>query len=486
MSQAAVSEDVVREQKSDAEIAGELPKLLAKLREAHRRKGPPDEAERLRWLSRIERLMLSNKERIADAISADFGSRSRHETMIAEIFVTVSYIRYVKENLRHWMEPERRHVAFTFFPARNEVLYQPLGVVGIISPWNYPMQLAMAPLVCAMSAGNRALIKPSELTPRTSELLAELLASQFADDEVAVVTGGPEVGQAFSRLPFDHLVFTGSTAVGRHVMRAAADNLVPCTLELGGKSPALIAPDFPIDTAAERIIGGKLFNSGQTCIAPDYVLVKEEQVDELVASLKAHAARMYPTLVSNPDYTSIVHPRHKARLEKHLAEAAEKGAKLVPLNPAGESFEGSPKLEPCLVLGATDEMSVMQDEIFGPVLPILPYKDFGDALDHVNDRPRPLALYVFSHDERTVQRTLRDTTSGGVSVNDTMVHFAQDDMPFGGVGASGMGHYHGREGFEALSKKKPVFYQARVNGTALLRPPFGKTIDTAMRFLLGK
>ncbi len=482
----AVAAEVQPPTKTDTQVAEELPKLLARLREAHRRKGPPDEAERLRWLSRIERLMLTNKERIADAISADFGNRSRHETMIAEIFVTVSYIRYVKENLRHWMEAERRHVAFTFFPARNEVLYQPLGVVGIIAPWNYPMQLAMAPLVCAMSAGNRAMLKPSELTPRTSDLLAELLSSQFSDDEVTVVTGGPEVGQAFSKLPFDHMIFTGSTAVGKHVMRAAADNLVPCTLELGGKSPAVIAPDFPIETAAERIIGGKLFNSGQTCIAPDYVLVPEGQVDELVASLKAHAARMYPTLASNPDYSSIVHPRHKARLEKHLEDAAQKGAKLVPINPAGESFEGSPKLEPRLVLGATDEMTVMQDEIFGPVLPILPYKEFGEALDYVNDHPRPLALYIFSHDDRTVQRALRDTISGGVSVNDTMVHFAQDDMPFGGVGASGMGHYHGREGFEALSKKKPVFYQARVNGTALLRPPFGKTLDTAMRFLLGK
>ena len=486
MSQAAVLPEERTVQKSDGEIVSDMPKILARLREAHRRKGPPDEAERLRWLSRIEKLLITNRERIADAVSADFGNRSKYETLLAEIFVTVSYIRYVKENLRHWIEPERRHVAFTFFPAKNEILYQPLGVVGIISPWNYPMQLAMAPLVCAMSAGNRAMIKPSEFTPRTSALLAELLASQFSEDEVAVVTGGPEVGQAFSKLPFDHLVFTGSTPVDKLVMRAAAENLVPCTLELGGKSPALIAPDFPIETAAERIIGGKLFNSGQTCIAPDYVFVKEGQVDELIAAMKSHAARMYPTLVSNPDFTSIVHERHKTRLSKYLDDATAKGAKITPINPAGESFDGSPKMEPCIVTGTTDDMVVMQDEIFGPILPILTYKDYGEAIDYVNDHARPLALYVFSHDDRTVQRTLRETTSGGVSVNDVMVHFAQDDMPFGGVGASGMGHYHGREGFEAMSKKKPVFYQARVNGTALLRPPFGKTLDTALRFLLGK
>ncbi len=466
--------------------APDLDAILARLRAAQRRGGTPSERQRLERLSKLEKTLLANKERLADAVSADFGGRSRHETLTAEIFVTASLIRYVKENLRAWMEPERREVAMTFFPARNEVRPQPLGVVGIISPWNYPVQLALAPLVYALAAGNRVMLKPSELVPRTSDLLAELLHATFSADEVVVVTGGAELAQAFSGLPFDHLVFTGSTRVGKAVMRAAAENLVPVTLELGGKSPTLVAPDYPIADAAYAIAAGKLYNAGQTCVAPDYVFVKEGREDELVAALGAAVKKLYPTLASNPDYTSIVHERHKARLEGYLTDAEKKGAKIVRIDPAGERFEGTNKMAPALVLGVTDEMLVMQDELFGPILPVMTYKELGEAIDYVNDHPRPLALYVMSHDERTVDRVLDETVSGGVSVNDFMLHVAQDDLPFGGVGASGIGAYHGREGFFALSHNKPVFHQARLNGAGLLRPPYGKAIETALRFLLGR
>ena len=468
------------------ESGGDLTATLSRLRDAHRRKGPPDEAQRLRWLAKLEKALLSNKDRIADVISADYGSRSRHESLVAEVFITASLIKYNRENLRHWMEPERRHVAMTFFPARAEVHQQPLGVVGIIAPWNYPVQLALAPLVCALAAGNRAMIKPSELTPKTGELLAEILGQAFEPDEVAVVTGGTDVGEAFSKLPIDHLVFTGSTRVGKIVMRAAAENLVPVTLELGGKSPVVVAPDFPTATAAERIISGKLFNSGQTCIAPDYVFLPAGTEDEFVAHAKQAVAAMYPKLVDNPDYTAVINAHHHKRLTGYVKDAEAKGAKIVRLNPASESFEGSNKFEPTIILGATDEMTVMQDQIFGPILPVHTYKDVSEALDYVNDHPRPLALYCFSHDDRQVTRVLTETTSGGVSINETMLHVAQDDLPFGGVGPSGMGAYHGREGFEAFSKKKPIFFQSRVNGTSLLRPPYGKAIDTLLGLLLGK
>ena len=464
----------------------DLAATLARLRSAHRRAGCPDEGQRLRWLSKLERVLLANKTRIADVLCEDYGNRSRHETLVAEVFITLGAIRYAKENLRQWMGAERREVAMTFFPARAEVVHQPLGVVGIISPWNYPIQLALAPLVGALAAGNRVMIKPSEIVPRTADLLAELIAEAFTPDEVVVVTGGPDVGEAFSKLAFDHLVFTGSTRLGRLVMRAAAENLVPCTLELGGKSPAVIAPDFPIDQAAARILSGKCFNAGQTCIAPDYVMVQRGQENAFVAAAKAAVAKMYPTLAENPDYTAVVNQHHYARVAGYLDDARAKGATIVELNPASETLDPAKhKLAPTLVLGATDDMKVMQDEIFGPVMPVLTYGELGEALDYVNDRPRPLALYCFSHDDRIVERVLRETTSGGVSINETMLHVAQDDLPFGGVGPSGMGAYHAHEGFLAMSHQKPVFHQARVNTTGLLRPPYGKVIDTMLKVLLG-
>jgi coniferyl-aldehyde dehydrogenase len=468
-----------------APTAASLEAQLARMKEAQRRSGAPSYDDRLRSLERLERAVITRKNAIADAISRDFGNRSRHESLVAEVFLVIGAIKHAKANLKDWMDPQERETGFAFLPARIELLSQPLGVVGIISPWNYPVQLALSPLVGVLAAGNRAILKPSELVPETSALLHDLIADTFAPDHVTVVTGGPDVGEAFSRLPFDHLVFTGSTRVGKVVMRAAAENLVPVTLELGGKSPAIVAKDFSIASAAERIMAGKLFNAGQTCIAPDYVLVPEDKRDAFVEACKAAACRMYPTLAKNPDYTAIVNEKHLARLQGYVSDARERGAKVVECNATGESLDGTHKMVPTLITDASDESVVMQEEIFGPVLPIHGYKSLDEAIGYVNDHPRPLALYLFSHDRATTDRVLGETISGGVTVNETMLHVAQEDLPFGGVGPSGMGHYHAREGFENFSKRKPVFRQARINTTGLLRPPYGKTVNALLKFLVG-
>lgn len=461
--------------------------VLERLKSAHRKNGAPTYAQRVERLEKLEEVLLAKKDDIAAAISSDFGNRSKHESLVAEIFVTVQHVRYVKERLHEWMEAEPREVSWVFAPARAEVVYQPLGVIGIIAPWNYPFQLAIEPLVAAMAAGNAVMIKPSELTPKTAAIIEAVVREALPKDCCAVIQGDATVGEAFSKLQFDHLLFTGSTKVGRIVMRAASDNLVPVTLELGGKSPAIVGEDFRIESAAERIMAGKLFNAGQTCIAPDYVMLPKGKVDAFVTACKAAVEKMYPSLLKNKDYTSIVNTRHWERLTKYIEEAKEKGAKIVEINPAGETFDKEThKLAPTLVLEPDEKLAVMQEEIFGPILPIRTYATLDEAIEYVNDHPRPLALYYFGHDSARVDKVLTHTISGGACINETMLHFAQDDLPFGGVGASGMGHYHGREGFETFSKKKPIFYQSRINGAALLRPPYGKAIDFALRFLLGK
>jgi coniferyl-aldehyde dehydrogenase len=465
----------------------DLPALLKKMQLAQRAQGAPSYDQRMHNLERLEQALLRKKALLADAIHRDYGNRSRHESMVAEIFVTVQGIRHTKAHLRDWMEAEEREVGWAFMPARAEVHYQPLGVVGIIAPWNYPVQLALSPLAGALAAGNRAIIKPSELVPGTSEALKDLIAETFDPDHVAVVTGGPEVGEAFTKLPFDHLVFTGSTRVGRAVMRAAAENLTPVTLELGGKSPTIIGEECSTETAAKTIAMGKLFNAGQTCIAPDYVFVHESKKDAFVADMKAAITKMYPTLAANPDYTSVINEKHHARLTSYVDDAKAKGATVIEVNPANETLDPKAhKLVPTLIVGATDDMLVMQDEIFGPILPIQTYKTLDEAIDYVNDHPRPLALYYFGHQKARLEKVLTHTISGGVSVNATMLHVAQDDLPFGGVGPSGIGAYHAREGFETFSKKKPIFYQSRVNSAGLLAPPFGKAVEMFLRFVLGK
>lgn len=461
--------------------------VLKRMRAAARKHGPPDYDERIAHLDKLERVLLERKSDLARAVSADFGNRSKHETLGAEVLVVANEIKHVRAHLHEWMETESREVAWMFLPARAEVVMQPVGVVGVVSPWNYPVQLSLSPLVNALAAGNRVMIKPSELAGETAELLKQLVAETFASDHVAVVTGGPDVAEAFTRLPFDHLVFTGSTRLGKIVMRAAAENLVPVTLELGGKSPVIVGESFAIKRAAELVMFGKCFNAGQTCVAPDYAFVPKGRLDAFVEECRAVVTKMYPKLANNPDYTSIVTSSHYDRLQGYLADARERGAKLVELNPAKEDLDrASRKIAPTLLLDAKEEMSVMQEEIFGPILPVLGYDKLEEAIEYVNDRPRPLALYYFDDDQRRIDRVLRETISGGVVINDTMLHVAQSDLPFGGVGASGIGAYHGREGFEALTKKKPVFYQSRINGMGLLRPPYVERTDFVLRTLLGK
>ncbi|MBX3192183.1 MAG: coniferyl aldehyde dehydrogenase [Labilithrix sp.] len=467
--------------------ASELHATLAKLKAAQRKQGAPDYDTRIEHLDKLEQMLVSKKHEIAKAIGMDFGVRSPHESLIAEVMVTVNAVKHARAHLHEWMETEPREVSWMFLPGRAEVVMQPVGVVGIISPWNYPVNLALGPLVSALAAGNRAFIKPSDLVPDTGELLKKLIAETFASDHVTVVTGGVDVAEAFSQLPFDHLVFTGSTRLGKVVMRAAAENLVPVTLELGGKSPAIVGESFSIAQAAQKIMMGKCFNAGQTCIAPDYVMVPKGRADAFVEECRAAFAAMYPRMLGNPDYTAIINDRHYDRLQATLKDARDRGAKIVELNPAKEDLDpNARKMAPQLVLHAKDDSILMQDEIFGPILPIRTYETLDDAIAYVNDHPRPLALYFFDHDQRRIDKILRETISGGVAINETLIHFAQDDLPFGGVGASGMGHYHAREGFEAFTKKKPVFYQSRINGTKLLRPPYGKNIDFALKMLLGK
>jgi len=443
--------------------------------------------ERMKLLERFAEAIKSWEERLATAVSEDFGNRSRHETALAEIFIPLAGIKYVRKHLRSWMRPESRETSWVFMPAKNRIIHQPLGVVGIIAPWNYPLQLSLIPITYAIAAGNRVLLKPSELTPKTADALAAMLAEVFPPEIVSVVTGGPEVGVAFSHLPFDHLFFTGSTAVGRHVMRAAADNLVPVTLELGGKSPVIVHPDYPIEKAAERIAVGKLLNAGQTCIAPDYTLVREDQIEAFTTAFQAAVAALYPTLADNPDYTSVVNDRHYKRLTGLVDEARKRGARIVEANPANETLDPAKrKIAPTLVIGAPDDTGIMQDEIFGPLMPIVPYARLEDAIEHVNARPRPLALYYFDRDAERTRKVLSETTSGGACVNETLLHVGQDALPFGGVGPSGMGSYHGPEGFYTFSHKKAVFFQSRVNTVGLLSPPFGGTLDKMLNLLIGK
>ncbi|MFO0663525.1 MAG: coniferyl aldehyde dehydrogenase [Polyangiaceae bacterium] len=438
--------------------------MLAAMRAAARKsKRAPSLEQRLAHLRAIENLLVKNQEVIAEAISKDFSHRATQETRMTEIMMPVSLARHTREHLAEWMSIQDRESHIMTMTGRSELRPQPLGVVGIIAPWNYPVQLAFAPLIQAIAAGNRAMLKPSEFTPATSDLIKRLISETFSPEEVCVVTGDADVGQAFAKLPFDHLVFTGSTQVGKLVMKAAAENLVPVTLELGGKSPSIVGPKFSVDRAAAAIMHGKVFNAGQTCVAPDYALVPRKQVPAFVAACKVAVQKMFSSLEKNPDYTAVVNERHLGRLRSYLEEAKQKGAEVVELN-VGDRMER--KMAPTLVLEPSDDMRVMQDEIFGPILPIVPYDTLDEAIAYVNDRPRPLALYLFEDDSQIVEQVLEETISGGVTVNDFGMHVVQDALPFGGVGASGMGHYHGREGFEAFSKMKPVFYQLRLNGEA--------------------
>ena len=459
--------------------------LLERQRAAFLREGPPDLASRRADLATLRAAILARREEFATAISADFGGRSRHETAIMEIAPSLHCLDYLHRNLRRFMRPARRRVGIQFQMGSARVEHQPLGVVGIISPWNYPAFLAFAPLATALAAGNRALLKPSEFTPATSDLLARMIGEIFPPEQVGVVLGGAGVGAGFASLPFDHLLFTGSTEVGRQVMKAAAANLTPVTLELGGKSPVILMRGADLAEAAASVAYGKLANAGQTCVSPDYVLIPANQVEAFAEAYDKAVATLYPEGPASPDYTRIINDRHVARLEGLLAEAQARGAQIrrVGVNP--ESAQGLTRaMAPALIFGGDDQMRLMREEIFGPLLPVVPYREIDEAVAYVNARPRPLALYVFGPEGEDRRKILTRTTSGGVTINATLMHVAQDDLPFGGVGASGMGAYHGPEGFRAMSHAKAVFTQGRFNGMGLLRPPFGALAERMLKFLL--
>jgi coniferyl-aldehyde dehydrogenase len=459
----------------DTEII-RLKEIFNRQKSAYSKTLMPTADQRISHLKALKDVALKYQDQLAAAVNEDFSCRSKDETLLAEILTSVEGINTAIKKTRKWMKPSKRGVGMLFAPAKNEVRYQPLGIVGIIVPWNYPIFLAIGPLVGALSAGNRAMIKMSEFTPNLNKVFKAMLAEVFDENRVCIIEGEADVAMAFTEQPFDHILFTGSTAVGRHVMAAAAKNLTPVTLELGGKSPTIVSNHVPMKDAAERICFGKSMNAGQTCVAPDYILVPKAKEEEFVSAYVAAFSKMYPSLKDNNDYTAIVNDRQYQRLSSWVQDAKDKGAKLTEINPAKEDLSAGRKLAPVLVQGMKADMTIAEEEIFGPILPIISYESMDEAIAYINDRPRPLALYYFGYDKAEQDYVLNNTHSGGVSVNDTLMHLAQEDMPFGGVGDSGMGHYHGKEGFITFSKAKAVHRKGRLSTGNLAYPPYDNSI----------
>lgn len=460
-----------------------LHSILLRMREAQAGDPLPPWDVRATRLRTLEKMLNEQRVPFAEAIDADFGHRPQEETELLELYPSLSNLKHSLRRGRRWMRPRGKLANLVFLPARTALLPQPRGVVGIIVPWNYPLFLAVGPLIDALTAGNRVMLKMSEFTPRFSALFAEQVARYFSSDEIVVVTGDADVAQAFSALPFDHLLFTGSTAVGHHVMRAAAANLTPVTLELGGKSPAIVGPGARLEHAVERIVFGKLVNAGQTCIAPDYVLVPRAQMAQFVGAARDMVAKLYPNLRLQQQYSSIVSDRQYERLAKLRDEAVAAGATLEPMSDAHD-IPAKRLLAPVMLTNVNDRMSVMQDEIFGPLLPVLPYDSLDEAIGYVASHPQPLALYLFEQNRATIDEVLKRTHAGGVTVNDTLYHIAQHGLPFGGVGPSGIGGYHGEAGFRTFSHMKPIFRQARFNGTGMLNPPYGAQFKRMLKLLM--
>ncbi len=462
--------------------------LLRVQRESYLAEGEVSAETRIDRLDRTIDVLVANAEKISEAMNADFGCRPRQVNLMTDVTGSLENLKHAKKHLRKWMKAEKRPSMFPLglLGGRSSIQYQPKGVVGVIAPWNFPLGMVFEPLAGVLAAGNRAIIKPSEFTPATSELIDEMVGKTFDPTEIAVVTGGPEVGQAFSSLAFDHMVFTGATSVARHIMAAASKNLVPVTLELGGKSPTVISETADLREAIERIMVGKMLNAGQVCIAPDYVMLPEGKMDEAVAIAREVVAEMYPTLLNNEQYTAMLNERHFQRMQKNIDDANERGAQIVAINPANEDFSVNPtqKIPPTLILNPEDDALCMQDEIFGPLLPLKTYTKFEDVISYINARPRPLAAYYFGKDSTEEHRFLTGTTSGGACVNDVMFHMLQKDLPFGGVGPSGMGSYHGIEGFKAFSHAKSVYKQPGkipVTKLAGFMPPYGDASEKSIK-----
>ncbi|MEP5763610.1 MAG: coniferyl aldehyde dehydrogenase [Halieaceae bacterium] len=428
------------------------------------------------------------QDKMVEALNTDFSCRPRQMSMMTDIAASIMPFKSGIKDVKGWMKPEKRKTMFplNLLGGRSRIEYQPLGVVGVISPWNFPFNLTFGPMADILAAGNRVMIKPSEFTPTCSEVMAEIVREAWDEKEVTIFPGGPEIGAAFSALPFDHMLFTGATSIARHIMAAAAKNLVPVTLELGGKSPVLVSRSADIKTAISRIMMGKTMNAGQICLAPDYLMVPEEKLDEVIAEAQAAVAAMYPQLLANPEYTSVINDRHFQRLQGNISDAREKGAEVIECNHAAEDFsaqQGTQKIAPTLIKNPSDDMRVLEEEIFGPLLPIKTYQNFGETIDYVNSKPRPLAVYYFGSDSGEERAVLDRTTSGGVCLNDVIMHIAQEDLPFGGVGPAGMGAYHGHDGFKTFSHAKSIYKQTKfdVAGLGGMRPPYGKNTEKTIK-----
>ena len=464
-----------------------LNEVLEIQKKAHLRDGPLSVETRQEWIDRCIALLIKYQNEIAEAISEDFGHRSTESSLLADVAGSIGSLKSAKENIKKWVKPEKRKVTpsiLGLLGARLRLEYKPLGTVGVISPWNFPVTLTFGPLGSIFAAGNRAMIKPSEFTPKTSELMKKMFEEAFSQEEVAVFTGGPDLGEAFSSLPFDHLLFTGATSVAKHVMRAASENLVPVTLELGGKSPVIISKKSNFDVSVGRLMAGKTLNAGQICLAPDYVFIPKDKKEDFISQSKKVVTEMYPSLKENPDYTSVINQRHYDRLQGYIEEAKEKGFEVVEINPSNEDFsqQAHHKIPPTLIVDPDDSLSVMKEEIFGPILSVKTYENIEDTVDYINSKDRPLGLYYFGDDKEEMQNVLENTTSGGVTINDVVFHVGQDNAPFGGVGPSGTGSYHGVEGFKNFSHTKTIYTQSKFDGLfGLFRPPFGVKSQSAIK-----
>ncbi len=472
------------------EVINEMHRVLELQKSLNIKEGAPDLELRKDRLDRVIAMVGKYDKHIVKAVNEDFGNRDPVMSATTEVASVIGPMEHAKKNLRKWMKTEKRKAAIaplgsalSLLGAKAEVRYQPKGVVGAISPWNFPMNLALAPLAGILSAGNRVMHKPSELTPATSDLLKEMIEEYFDEAEMAVFVGDAEVGAAFSGLAFDHMIFTGGTSIAKHVMKAASENLVPLTLELGGKSPVIVGKNAKIKDTAQRVMQGKTMNAGQICLAPDYALVPEEKVEEFVKASVEVTSEMYPNMKDNDDFTSIINQRHFDRIQGYIEDAKEKGAEVVEINPSNEDFNQQPhhKIPPTIVLNPSDDMKIMQEEIFGPVLPVKTYKEVNEPVNYINSKDRPLGLYYFGEDNAEKEFVLENTTSGGVTVNDVISHIQMEDLPFGGVGPSGMGSYHGYDGFKEFSHAKAVYKQSKLNLMKLagLVPPYKKKEDKA-------
>ncbi|UZK67083.1 coniferyl aldehyde dehydrogenase [Sphingomonas sp. M1-B02] len=468
-----------------------MQQILERQRAAYMAELPVPIAVRKDRLKRAIAMLSDNAEKFCDALSEDFGHRSREQSMITDIAASVAPLRHAIKHVERWAKPDKKPVMFPLglLGGRGWIEYQPLGVVGVIAPWNFPVNLVMSPLAGIFAAGNRAMVKTSEFTPCVAALFEQLAPGYFDVEELAFVSGGPEVGKAFAALPFDHLLFTGATGIAKHILHAAADNLTPVTLELGGKSPVVVGRSADVARTTERVALGKMLNAGQICLAPDYMLVPAEKEAEVVAGLVDAATRMYPTLLSNPDYTALINDRHYQRLTEWLDDARAKGAEVIAVNPANEDFatSNSRKMPLHIVRGATDDMIVMQEEIFGPILPVRSYEHIDGAIDEVNRRDRPLALYYFGSDGAERRQVMDRTVSGGVTLDDVIFHVSQEELPFGGVGPSGMGAYHGEAGFRTFSHARSVYKQPRIDVAKLagMKPPYGKATRATIKRQMG-